>query len=75
MRRCEGLTFTGPPPLWPQSLREPRHGCRSRTLARGPGYSKVATAAQPTLVMKYPILQASQTLDGTKVDVPNWVNC
>jgi hypothetical protein len=35
----------------------------------------VATAAQPTLVMKYPILQALQTLAGTKVDVPNWVNC
>jgi len=43
--------------------------------ARGPGYSKVATATQPTLVMKYPSLQASQTLDGTKVDAPNWVNC
>ena len=42
---------------------------------RGTDYSKVATATQPTLVMKYPILQASQTLDGTKVDVPNWVNC
>jgi hypothetical protein len=43
--------------------------------ARGPDYSKVATATQPTLVKKYPILQASQTLDGTKVGSPNWVNC
>jgi hypothetical protein len=41
---------------------------------RGADYSKVATAAQPTLVMKYPILQASQTFDGTQLDVPSWVN-
>jgi hypothetical protein len=56
-------------------------GVRAVHAGAGGGYgtfgdhSKVATATQPTLVMKYPILHASQTLDGTKVEAPNWVNC